>query len=265
MTVEPVYDALGYRFSVRCANPSHSGEVAALLEGFGSRDVSADHDVLSLPDGEHSSDALAALIGTINLRAVHVAQGRLLLHAGAVCRQNGDVTILCGPSGSGKSTLTAELVARGHAYVTDETVCLSPERLTVTTFRKPISLKPGSQPHFPALRPEPGSLVAALSEKQWLVAPNQVGSAEVPAGHLWPQLLVFPTYEAGATQRIERLSAAEAAYLMGANTSRLLSVTGGALAVLARMSRRVRTYRLIHGDHPTAAAASIEALWSAAA
>lgn len=70
-----------------------------------------------------------------------LAQGRVPLHAAAVERA-GRVVALCGPSGAGKSTLAAAGVIGGLRYVADEIVAVDPLTLDVTTFHRPIGLRP---------------------------------------------------------------------------------------------------------------------------
>lgn len=238
---------------------------AELLAGLAATDLSAEPTELLLDDRGHSLAAsLTALVGTINLRAVAAAQGALLLHAGGVCRPDGGTAVLCGPSGSGKSTLTATLAVRGRTYLTDETVCLAPQSLRITPFRRPLSLKPGSRGVLPQLCPAPGSVAELSSDGPWFVPPGRLGGAEPPDEPLAPRVVVFSTYEAGAGLRVERVEPAEAAYLLGGNTVRLGEVHGGGLPALARLARRAPAYRLIHGDIE-AAADTVERLWADAA
>ena len=204
------------------------------------------------------SDGFLAVVGSLNLRAVAAAEGELLLHAGAVSRAYGGAVALAGPSGSGKSTLTAVLAQRGAAYLTDETVCLAPEDLRITPFRKPLSLKRGSWSVLPDLAPRDDEVDVGSS--QWFVAPDALGAGPVLGMPLLPELVVLPTFVAGAPVQTERLGQAEAAYLLGGNSVRLAQVRGGGLAALARLARRAPAYRVVHGD-VRAAADAVMALW----
>ena len=242
---------------MRCEDPVTTAHAARLLAGLAEQAARDDASLLSLsPRG----GAFAALVGTINMRAVAAAESRLLLHSGGLARPDGHVAVICGPSGSGKSTLTALLAARGLAYVTDETLSLDPQTLQITAFRKPLSLKQGSWVLFPDLEPR----AFRDSERQWLVAPDDLRGASPPQGVLTPQVVVFPTYMPGEQVRVERLGAAEAAYQCGGNSSRLQAVRGGGLPALARLARRAPAYRLIHGD-VRSAADMVEQLWDDAA
>jgi len=233
--------------------------------GLKDADACGDGTCLVLDDNGHTfAEALLALVGTVNLRALAAAEGALLLHAGALSVPDGGIAVLCGPSGSGKSTLTATLAARGLAYLTDETVCLAPESLHVTPFRKPLSLKQGSHEVLSRFRPVPGSVAEKCTGPQWLIPPGELGQAELPSEPLLPQVVLLPTYTLGASLEVGRLEPAEAAYLLGGNTSRLRAVHGGGLPALARLVRRTPAYRLVYGD-VEAAADAVEHLWSSAA
>ncbi len=201
-------------------------------------------DVVTV-SGEDLPGLLLSLVGTVNLAAIRHGAGSLMPHAAAVARADGSVALLCGSSGAGKSTLATALIARGCAYLTDETTVLEPQTLEVQPFRKPISLKSGSQRLYPDVRP-------AWAEKEnltWCVPSSAFGSAPVPSTPLLPDILVFPSYVADIDGTdVQVCQAGEAAYLVGAQSSRLDDVAGGALPALARLSRRVPAYHLRYSD-----------------
>lgn len=205
--------------------------------------------VFELPPRDHEDlkVSFAAMAGTINFASIAAAHGSLLLHSGAVARPDGGCAVLCGPSGSGKSTLTSVLTQRGHAYVTDETVCLDATTLRITPYRKPVSVKPGSHGALEHLAPEKGSIAEATNGDIWLVPPTDLGGAPLPDGPLDPRVLVFPTYEHGSQVRVERLGEGETAHLLGGNSSALAMVEQP-LESLARLVRRAPAYRIVHGD-----------------
>lgn len=237
----PAWDALGFVFAVSTADEALASlarvAFAELPPGSGHAAV-LDLDAY---DEAAAGNRLTALLSEVTVQAITRAGGNLLLHAGGVARPDGATALLCGASGSGKSTLTAGLVAAGWSYVTDETICLDPQTLRITPFRRPLSLKPGSHVVLPHLRPEtspPGG---------WVVAPSALKGAPPPAAPLLPELLVFPTYRAGVRLEVTPLSPGEAAFLAGTDSSRL-SDTHGPLQALARLGRRAPAYRLVHGD-----------------
>lgn len=258
----PHYDALGLRFSVRTETAQAESHVREVLAGLETRyDGSADVSEFSLDTGSQTvGESVAALVGNVNLRAIEAATGNLLVHAGGVVDGRGRVVVVCGPSGSGKSTLTAVLAGRGYAYVTDETVCIDPLSLTVRPFRKPLAIKHGSHTVLAKLRPK---VSEAGTTASWLVPPDALATAPLPARPMLPVAVVFPTYAEGAELFVERLTEAQTAYTLGSNASTLWAVQGGALPALARVARRCPAFRLIHSD-VEAAADEVEDIWAAA-
>src|SRR5277367_2748993 len=70
---------------------------------------------------------LSELLVASALPAALWMQGRLVLHAAAVCRRAGGPALgLMGRSGSGKSTLAAAFVARGARLLADDSVAILP-------------------------------------------------------------------------------------------------------------------------------------------
>jgi hypothetical protein len=263
-----MYDALGLRFTVSCPDEPTRAYVAHLLSGLSApdpgdagqgyvNDFTVEDEATRLPD------ALATLVGMINLRGLGAARGSLLLHAGAVSIGNAGCAILCGPSGSGKSTLTAAL-SRRHAYVTDEIVCLVPDTMRLRPFRKPLALKNGAHDLFPHLRPPTGSVGARYAGERWLISADTLGGPPLPATPLAPNVVVFPTYRQGAATRVQPITEAESAYRLGSNATQLSVVRGGGLPALARLARRAPAFEVTYGDLGEAVAA-VEELSSEAA
>jgi hypothetical protein len=205
-----------------------------------------------------AENPLTAMLGDITIKAIRAAGGNLLLHAGAVAAPSGGCALLCGASGSGKSTLTAGLVRSGLAYVTDETVCLEPATLRITPFQRPLSVKSGSHSVLAQLRP------ASPYGGNWVVAPASLGGVSLPTEPLLPDIAVFPSYQPGASCEVRELTAGEAAFLAGTQSSRLAETGGGALPALARLFRRTPSFRLVHGDLD-AAVAAVRDVWAAVA
>src|SRR3954454_19919994 len=173
-----MYDALGLRFRVYCPDQAARDYVEYLLSGLRASDVTSSTgyvgEFVVEDEATRQPDAIATLVGMINLRGLGAARGSLLLHAGAVSVADAGATILCGPSGSGKSTLTAAL-SRRHAYVTDEIVCLAPETMHLQAFRKPLALKQGAHDLFPHLRPQSGSMAERYAGDRWLISVDDLG------------------------------------------------------------------------------------------
>lgn len=242
--------ALGFSFVVNCADSAEHRLVARLLAGLADSLVATPRTPLVVDDDD---DGFGRLINTVNHAAIATAEGQLLFHAGAVSGLDGGAAILCGPSGSGKSTLTAALSALDLAYVTDETVCIEPRRMRVRPFRKPLSLKPGSESALPHLRAVLHGDHAVMSGGSWLLAPHELVNAPAPVRDLWPKLLVFPTYRRGSSLVVEPVRPAQAAFMLGENSSRLRQALPTPLDGLARLARRTPAFRVSHGDVGSAA------------
>lgn len=251
-------DALGLVFSVRCPDPELGCYVNGLLEGLplalddGSAVRLELETVPTSGAGAVGADVVT-LITNINVNAIAAAMGNLLFHAGAVSGPDGDVAVISGASGSGKSTLTARLVEFGLAYLTDETTCVDPITLQVTPFRKPLSLKPGSQVDLAHLRDTFGSAAARFSDDVWLIRYTELGGSPLPSTPLLPRVLIFPEYAVGKRLSVQRLSPGEAALALGENSSGLRAVRGGPLPALARLVEQAPAYRITHSDSEAAA------------
>lgn len=247
--------ALGFRFEVTCAHQPAEIVVGQTLSGLADDGVSPPgqdaervHRVVVDGDDHAVWDHLADLVVRLNFGALDASQGQLILHAGALADAAGNAVLVPGEPGAGKSTLTAALGLAGLGYLTDEIVSIDPLSTTITPYRKPLSLKPGSHAVLPELQPHP----APRAEDTWLIGAGQFGAP--PAGPLLPRLVVFPRFTPEAPLSVEPVSTAETAYLLGSNAVSLDQVRGGGVAALIRLARRVTAYRLVHGDVRVAAA-----------
>ncbi|HFQ79975.1 MAG TPA: PqqD family peptide modification chaperone [Desulfobacterales bacterium] len=86
--------------------------------------------------------------------AARALDDKLLFHA-AVLGRAGKVIIFPGVTGSGKTTLTAALIRQGWKFFSDELAVMDSERLTISSFPLPMSIKSGSvpilEPFYPTL------------------------------------------------------------------------------------------------------------------
>lgn len=137
--------------------------------------------------------------------ASHV-QNRLVLHAAALER-NGRALILPAPPGSGKSTLCAALAHHGWRLLTDESVLLDVERVTVSGPVRPVSLKNASIEVIRSFCPD-----AELNTPVHDTLKGTVSHMRVPAPAVarageeaQPGWIVFPRFRPqAATQLTER-------------------------------------------------------------
>jgi hypothetical protein len=153
----------------------------------------------ALPIGE----ALVALVGDVNLRAIASRRDHLVLHAGAVS-VGGRGLLLPGPSGAGKSTLTAALVSRGFGYLSDELAAIDPSWLEIEPYPKPLSLRARSLVLLghQAAGSEP--------ERCEQLIPYSALRAHAVSRPAPPRMLVFPSFEADAATTLTQMSRGEA-------------------------------------------------------
>lgn len=183
-----------------------------------------------------ASDAFDVTFTLLNDIAINDSPGHLVLHAGAVERDD-SIVVVAGPSGRGKSTLTAALVQRGFAYLTDEVVAVDPETLGVLPYPKPFDLDRSSAG---LLGIDPGRADGAKGK----VAIEQLGEVATGAGRVRLMVLLgepataAPAPPSPAEQLIELL----------ANTFASTFEPGTAppdpLGALATLDQRVRIVHL---------------------
>lgn len=181
---------------------------------------------------------------------------RLAVHAAALAR-NGRVLLLPGNAGSGKSTLTAALMARGFAFLGDDTVLLD-EELRVRGLPFALAVKAGAwdllKPYHPSLfalpvdrRPD-GRVVRYLR-------PSAVVAHALPAA--W---MVFPSWQGAPRPGLEAMSRVDALrqFLPGCYAS-ARRLGAGEMEQLIAWIERIDCYTLDSSDLQ-AAIASIKRL-----
>lgn len=145
-------------------------------------------DMLAYLDGDlvvtasSSPQAAQALMVVLARLATDAEPGAVHLHA-ALVELDSEAMLVVGPRGSGKSTLAAAAALAGATVHTDELVSLWSDRLAVTGFPRPITLRHDmvAALALPDRSPAPG--VVPLN----LLGPRATGEA------LTPTALVFPT------------------------------------------------------------------------
>jgi hypothetical protein len=273
VTSGPARDVIGYTVDFATGDPVLDALLERAYSGFPTVARAAHHLTVgpeSTPpddepagvelriDGEPRSRAdtpgglFAAIVGTLNRTAAERSP-HLLVHAGAVER-DGVGVVLPAPMESGKTTLTTGLVRAGFRYLTDEAAAFDRTTATLLPYPKPLSLDPGSWPLFPDLEPHEPFPDDAYKARQW----------QIPAVDLRPDALgrpcparfvVFPTYTAGATTRLEPLPRAEALGEIAKNTFRFDREGRPTFVLLAEILRGAQTHRLTVGDLDDAVAA----------
>lgn len=190
---------------------------------------------------------LDTAIGQATLEFIEARRGQLLLHAGGTSFADGRAVVVHGESGAGKTTLTTALVEQGLAYLTDETVCLDPQTLKIEPFRKPLTVKPGSQEVLAHLQP-PDDEVSPNSGN-WQLPPERLGGPDLPAVPIRPAVIVFPDY---ATEldgvHVSAVSKARAAFVLGEQSSAMWAIEPRPLAAVARLVQLAPAYQVSYAD-----------------
>ncbi|MGH2787988.1 MAG: hypothetical protein ACRDJV_08765 [Actinomycetota bacterium] len=167
-------------------------------------------------------------------KALADARHLLGVHA-AVVAQGEDGLVLAGASRAGKTTLALELIARGWKLVSDDVAVLDPASGRLLPFLKPVSIKDAAA--FRTYR-------ALWSVPAWMGEPQ--GPFLVPATAFpvsdhkphRPRWLAFVELVPNSPNRLEGVSAAKAAVLLGRHLGRLdptvlratISMCGSALS-----------------------------------
>lgn len=131
-------------------------------------------------------------------------------HAAATA--HGDKAIVMpGVCGAGKSTLTAWLCrARGHAYLTDEAILLRADTHAIEFIRRPLHLKPGSQPVVQKLGFDRFEAAHVVQDRgHYFVSPDAFPAPS--ANGIAVGAVVFPTFDANASAQLTPMSGAQAA------------------------------------------------------
>jgi hypothetical protein len=258
------YRALGHSFEVEADDPSLGRSLTATLSDL-SDTGPADHcyrlttadraDALMFEvalDGETLGGpwspvmALTALVTDLNRQAAASRPDHLLLHAAALSWA-GRGLVLPAPPGGGKTTLAAGLIAAGFAYLTDEVVAIHPVTLEIEPYPKPLSVDPGAVSALRHLGVLGGSWVWPLPGEPWLVAADTLGTwaAGDPCR---ANLLVFPSYQAGATTALTPLGRAEALVEVASNSFNFVEHGSAWLPILRRLVLECSCWRLTTGD-----------------
>jgi hypothetical protein len=205
-----------------------------------------DQQVSASPDPKV---VIGQLLWQISGDTVELADGYLLIHAGAVVTPAGHGVLILGESGSGKTTLVAALVQEGFGYLSDEAAAIELGTGLAHPWPPPLGFKHGSRslPCFAALFPPESADPNATSTSERHVAIGQIRPGAI-AGPCRVRHVIDHCYEPGAPTRLEPLSRALALVRMGSAAPRLGREGDRGLAVLAGVMREARTHRLISGD-----------------
>ncbi len=171
----------------------------------------------------------------------------LMLHA-AVVEKNGKALILPALPGSGKSTLSAALALSGWRFLSDEFTLIRPEDGMVMPIPRPTPLKNSAiqvvQEAFPQASLGPLFPKTRKGTVAHLKAPAD--SVEQLKQAVLPELLVFPTYQAGAEIQLNSLNKPYVIFKLASNAFNyeLMGRTG--FSLVKNMVSSCRCYNLTY-------------------
>jgi hypothetical protein len=260
--VTPTYDALGFRFRLRCDDPvlaRWAMETFGSLRSEGPGDTVSTYSILDRGEGRRQRFALYrdgtrvgltrtltrlgySLLADVNAGAVRSANRTHVVFHAAMAEREGVGVLLPAPMESGKTTTVTGLVRAGFRYLTDEAAALSPQDLTVTAFPKALSVDRGSWSVFPDLaRPTP------VTADQWQVPPTDLRPDAV-VREARPRLVVRPRYLFGSSTRLRRVPRPEMALLLADCTFHFVDGAARNLETIAAMLARAECYELTIGS-----------------
>ena len=191
---------------------------------------------------------ISQLLWQISGDTVELAEGYLLIHAGAVVTPGGDGVVILGESGSGKTTLVAALVQEGFGYLSDEAAAIELATGLAHPWPRPLGFKHGSRSlaRFAPLFPN-GSEESAASAHECHIPIGQIRRGAI-AGPCRVRHVIDHCYTPGAPTRLDPLSRPIALVRMGSAAPRLRREGDRGLAVLATVMQGARAHRLVSGD-----------------
>lgn len=180
------------------------------------------------------------------------------LHAAGLMMDDRSGILLPGKSGSGKSTLSAWMARHGYGYLTDELACLpNNSQHTLLGFSRPIHLKRPMVEYFGKLLGNDNKTVdidsngSVLQSSQGLLVPvEQLNPGTLKGALLKPIVaaIVFPTFQKGATCRVESISSAQSfTQIMGAVVN-ARNFEDHAVKEIAQLTRDIPSFVLTFGQ-----------------
>lgn len=149
-----------------------AGSFRIAAPGFGEHFVAADGATIETRVPEVAEDQWQRLFFAQVVPVAAAAQGLDLLHASAI-ELEGRAVAFTGASGIGKTSLTAQLVARGHGFVTDDVLAVETDGATLLAHPgpglvhvDPRELGPTAGTHFDVIGPsadEPSKLAVRVT------------------------------------------------------------------------------------------------------
>jgi hypothetical protein len=187
--------------------------------------------------------AVRTVVAECNSAPLSHIEDAVVFHAAGADLGRG-VALVPGVSNAGKSTLVAQLMQRGHAYVSDEAIAVDLESLNARPYVKSICLEAGSHGMFPELAPERG--LGATASTTWDVDPRTIGPGRTSSGGPICAI-VFARFEAGVDAELQPMEPLEVLRLLIANAFDFSHIGQVAFEAVVRMSEALPAYMLVHG------------------
>ncbi len=190
--------------------------------------------------------ALRAVLGEVNSAPLHERTNRVVLHSAGIefgAAQRGSIVLFPGISNSGKSTLAAQLVVRGHGYITDEALAITCGSTWAQPFHKALCIEPSG--HHAVANLEAAATQPRLSNT-WDIDPRKLGGGYLSNGGEISSV-VFPTYTEGAETALCVIEPLDALQRLIANAFDFTSAGPRAFETLLDIANNIPAYTLIHG------------------
>lgn len=194
-----------------------------------------------LARGTSRSATLRTLLSDLNATPLELLDDAIVLHAGAM-HVGGHIVVFPGVSNSGKSTLMAQLIERGHAYLTDEAVVIGVDDVWARPYAKSLCIEPGSQDTLGHIEPP----ASPVGDGTWDVDPTTIGPGRVSSGGP-VTALVFPIYGPGVEASMRPLDPVEVMHRLLRNSFIVPTIDQAGFAALIRLANDATAFELTHG------------------
>ena len=259
-TVGP-FHALGATLLIAVPDPLLSAEISRVLAPLAEAgvDVGAGRGVLAYQIqgtdkgfdlsvngrtlARHMSRAvcLRTLLSDCNASPLDFVDDALVLHASGA-RIDGQLFVFPGVSNAGKSTLVAQLVQRGHGYLTDEAVAVHVDTLQAEHYHKAICVDPGAHSLFPELEPERNE----TSDDTWDIDPRLFGPGILTGGGDI-SALVFPIFRPNTEASLRPIDPIETMHRLLRNSFDFSLLGQAGFAALIRIANLIPAWEFGHG------------------
>lgn len=181
------------------------------------------------------------VVASLNSKPLDIRDDVVVFHASAA-EFDGGVSLFPGVSNAGKSTLITQLVHRGHKYVSDEAVAVTPGDLQALPFPKSISIDVGSQEYLSPMTQVPPR------DRTIDVDPRQIGPGRISNGGVVNNI-IFPEYRTCSPTVLEPLDPFDAFSRLLSNSFRFDTAGQAAFDVVVSLANNVSAFALTHsGD-----------------